>query len=177
MRIALRMLSPLLGLTLAAFGFLAALEVMWAWMWPSAGPLVVPWPTWLASLEQWNWVSAPVRLIAVGLIGVGLLVLVLDLRTDHRALWLINPAPEVTVTISPRSLARLVARRVRELDHVSSASVTATPHKVSVRAASRQPGDAATSGITDAVRLLLSELPLAHIPQVSVTVSMIGKPA
>ena len=177
MTIAIRVLSLLFGAAVAVFGFLAALEIMWAWMRPSAGPLVVPWPTWLASLEEWNWASAPVRLIAVALMGVGLLVLALSLRTDHRPVWLIKPAPEVTVTTTARSLARLVARRVRELDRVSSASVTATSRKISVRVASHQPGDATTSSITEAVRLLLSELPLAHTPQVSVTVRMIGEPA
>jgi hypothetical protein len=144
---------------------------------PAAGPLVLSWPAWQATLQEWTWTSTPVRLIAAGLITTGLLLLVLALRAGRREVRLINPAPEITITTSPRSLARLVGHQVRELDHVASASVTATPRKISVRAASRQPTDAATPAITKTVQTLLAELPLARAPRVSVAVSTTTKPA
>lgn len=169
MRTLLRVLSPLLGLAVAAVGGFVALEVIWFWLRPVDGPLVLPWPTWQVTLQGWTWTSTPVRLIAAGLVVVGLLLLILALRSGRREVRLINPAPEITVTTSPRSLARLVGHYVRELDHVASASVTATPRKVSVRAASRQSPDAARAGITDAVQTLLSDLPLVRTPQVRVT--------
>ncbi len=169
MRTLLRVLSPLLGLAVAAVGVFVALEVIWFWVRPADGPLVLPWPAWQETLQGWTWTSTPVRLIVAGLMVVGLLLLILALRSGRREVRLINPAPEITVTTSPRSLARLVGHQVRELDHVASASVTATPRKVSVRAASRQPADAARSGITDAVQTLLSDLPLVRTPQVRVT--------
>lgn len=177
MRILLRVLSPLLGLAVAAVGGFVVLEVIWAWAGPAGGPLVLPWPAWQATLQGWTWTSTPVRLIAAGLIVAGLLLLVLALRAGRREVRLIDPAPEITVTTSPRSLARLVGHRVRELDHVATASVTATPRKISVRAASRQPAEAATPGITDAVHTLLSGLPLVHTPRVSVAVSNTKRPA
>jgi uncharacterized protein DUF6286 len=176
MRILLRMLSPLLGLAVAALGTFVALEVIWSWVRGADGHLVVPWRAWQVTLQGWTWTSTPVRLIAAGLIVVGLLLLVLALRSGRREVRLINPAPEITVTTSPQSLARLVGHQVRELDHVASASVTATPRKVSVRAASQQPIDAARAGITDAVQTLLSNLPLARTPQVRVTASNTDKP-
>ncbi|MGH3885398.1 MAG: DUF6286 domain-containing protein [Pseudonocardiaceae bacterium] len=177
MRILLRVLSPLLGLAVAAVGGFVALEVIWAWGRSAAGPLVLPWPVWQATLQGWTWTSTPVRLIAAGLVAAGLLLLVLALRAGRREVRLIDPAPGITVTTSPRSLARLVGHRVRELDHVASASVIATPRKISVRAASRQPVAAATPGITDAVQTLLSDLPLAHTPRVSVAVGNTKRPA
>src|SRR5947209_1867760 len=105
MRILLRLLSPLLGLAAAALGVLVALEVIWAWVRPADGPLVLPWPAWQAILRGWNWTSTPVRLSAVGLITVGLLLLVLALGASRREVRLINLAPDVTVTTSPQSLA------------------------------------------------------------------------
>jgi hypothetical protein len=176
MRTLLRVLSPLLGLAVAALGAFVALEVIWSWVWGAGGHLVLPWPAWLLTLQGWTWTSTPVRLIAAGLVVVGLLLLVLALRSGRREVRLINPAPEITVTTSPRSLARLVGHQVRELDHVASASVTATPRKVSVRAASQQPADAARSGITEAVQTLLSDLPLVRTPQVRVVVSNTDRP-
>jgi hypothetical protein len=177
MRILLRVLSPLLGLAVAALGFFVALEIIWAWVYPADVPLTLPWPAWQATLQEWTWASTPVRLVAAGLVVAGLLLLVVALRAGRREVGLTNPGPEITVTTSPRSLARLVGHRVRGLDHVASASVTATPRKVSVRAVSRQPAEAATPRITDAVHTLLSGLPLARIPQVSVVVRNTEKPA
>ncbi|MDQ5856232.1 MAG: DUF6286 domain-containing protein [Actinomycetota bacterium] len=176
MRTLLRVLSPLLGLAVAAVGMLVAVEVSWVWMRSADGPLLLPWPAWQVTLQRWTWTSTPVRLIAAGLVVVGLLLLVLALRSGRREVRLIQPAPEITVTTSPRSLARLVGHQVRELDHVASASVTPTPRKVSVRAASQQAADVASPGITDAVQTLLSDLPLVRTPQVRVAVSKMDRP-
>lgn len=177
MRILLRVLSPLLGLAVAALGVFLALEVIDAWVRPAGGPLLLPWPAWQTTLGQWSWTATPVRLIAAALIAAGALLLVLALRAGHRGISLINPAAEITVTTSLRSLARMVGHQVRDLDHVASAAVTATPRKISVRATSGQPADVATASITDAVHALLSELPLAHCPRVSVAVSDTTRPA
>ncbi len=170
MRTLLRVLSPLLGLAVGVLGALVALEVFWAWLRPTGGPLALPWPAWQATLQVWTWTSTPVRLLAAGLAMVGLLLLFLALRAGRHEVWFTAPAPEITVSTSPRSLARLVNHQVRGLDHIVSASVTATVRTISVRASSRQPVDAATRGVTDAVHTLLSELPLVHTPQVSVAV-------
>ncbi len=176
MRTLLRVLSPLLALAVAALGLFVALEAIWFWVRPVPSPLILPWPAWQATLQGWTWTSTPVRLIAAGLVVVGLLLLLLALRSGRREVRLLQPAPEITVTTSPRSLARLVGHQVRELDHVASASVTATPRTVSVRVASQQPADAAKSGITDAVQTLLSDLPLARTPRVRVAVSNTDRP-
>ncbi len=177
MRILLRLLSPLLGLAVAALAGFVALEVIWAWVRPADGPVALPWPAWRATLQEWTWTSTPVRLIAVGLIIAGLLLVGVAARSGRREVRLSNPAPEITVTTSPRSLARLVGNHVRALDHVASASVTASRRKVWVRAVSGRTADVAEPSITQAVQALLSELPLAQTPQVAVAVSDIRKPA
>jgi hypothetical protein len=177
MRILFRLLAPLLGVAVAALGFFLALEVIEAWAWPTAAPLVLPWPAWQATLQSWTWAAAPVRLLAGGLVVIGVLLLLVALRSGRREVRLVDPAPAITVTTSPQSLARLVGNRVRRLDHVASASVTATPRKVAVRAASREPASTATPDITAAVRALLSGLPLTRIPRVSVAVSRSERPA
>lgn len=170
MRILLRVLSPLLGLAVAALGIFAVLEIIWAWLRPAAVPLVLPWPAWQTTLQGWTWTATPVRLVAAGLVVLGLLLLVLALGAGRREVRFTDPAPGITVATSPRSLARLVGHQVRELDHVASASVIATPRKITVRATSRQPAGTATPDIAETVRTLLSELPLARTPRVSVTV-------
>lgn len=177
MRTLLRALSPLLGLVVAAIGGFVALEVVNAWVRPSGGPLLLPWQAWQAAVRGWAWASVPVRLIAVALSAAGLLLVVLALRAGRREVRLINPAPEITVTTSPRSLARLVGRQVRELDHVAAATVTATAYKISVRVQTHDADDAARSDIAEAVHTLLAELPLTHTPQVSVAVRNAEKPA
>jgi len=177
MRILLRVLSPLLALAVAALGGAVALEIAWAWLRPAAVPLLLPWTGWRTTLEGWTWTATPVRLLGAGLVVAGGLLLLLALRAGRREVRLANPAPEITVTTSPRSLARLVGHQVRGLDHVASASVTATPHKVTVRAASCRPTDAATSDVAETVRTLLSELPLTPTPRVSVAVRRTEKPA
>ena len=176
MRILLRVLSPLLGVAVAALGVVVALEVIWAWVRPAEVPLAVPWPAWQVTLQSWTWTSIPVRAIAAALIVAGLLLVFVALRSGRREVRLINPAPGITVVTSPRSLARLVGHQVRALDHVASASVTASPRKVSVRAVSGNTADVAEPSITHVVHTLLSELPLAHTPRVSVVVSQTRKP-
>lgn len=177
MKILLRLLPPLTGLAVAALGLVVALEVIWAWVRPTGGSLVLPWRVWQQTLEGWNWTSGPVRLIAAGLMVVGLFLLVLARATSRHGVRLSNPGPDIAVTISARSLARLVRHQIRELDHVASVSVTVTARKVSVRAASRQSSGAVTPDITATVGALLSKLPLAHTPQVSVAVRKTGKTA
>lgn len=177
MRILLRVLSPLLGLAVAGLGAFVVLEVVWAWVRPADGPLALPWPVWQATLQGWNWTAVPIRLLGAGSAAVGLLLLLLALSAGRREVYLTSPAPEVTITTSPRSLARLVGHQVRELDHVASAAVTATARKVTVRAVSRRSAEAATPDIVQAVRTLLSELPLARAPRVAVAVSTTEKPA
>ena len=172
MRVLLRVLSPLLGLALAAAGVLLVVEVVAARVrTPATTGLLVPWPDWRTTLESLTWADRPVPGIALGVAGAGLLLVLVGLLARRHDIRLDPPSPDVTVTTSPRVLARLVGRRVRGSAGVAAASVTASRRRVGVGA---QGWNDAGPGLRDevdaAVSALLDELPLARRPRVSVTV-------
>jgi hypothetical protein len=171
-RVLLRVLAPLLGLAVAVVGVLVVIEVVAAWVRPgTTAGLVVPWHEWYAALVRTSWDDAPVPGIAIGAAVAGLLLVLVGLLARRTDIAVDAPAPEITVTTSPRVLARLVGRRVRAADDVAAASVTASRRKVSVAA---EAWSDATPELGDSVRTnvehLLDELPLRRRPRVTVTV-------
>jgi hypothetical protein len=171
-RVLLRVLAPLLGLAVAVVGVLVLLEVVAAWVRPDEGVgLVVPWPDWYVALGQTAWTDAPVPGIAIGTAVLGLLLLLVGLLARRHDIAVDGPAPEITVTTSPRVLARLVGRRVRAADDVAAASVTASRRRVSVAAeAWSDAGPELADSVRARVENLLDEVPLHHRPRVTVTV-------
>jgi hypothetical protein len=171
-RVLLRVLAPLLGLAVALVGVLVLLEVVAASVRPDDGDgLVVPWPDWYATLGRTAWSDVPVPGIAIGAAVLGLLLVLVGLLARRPDIAVEGPAPEITVTTSPRVLARLVGRRVRAADDVAAASVTASRRRVSVAAEAWSDAD---PGLADRVRArvegLLDEVPLRRRPRVTVTV-------
>ncbi len=171
MRLLLRILSPLLGLVVAAAGLALAVETVVGWLAPASSPLVVPWPAWRAAIEGLTWQSGAVRALAIGVAVVGLLIVLLALVARRHDVYLADPVPEVTVTTSPRSLARAVGHEVRSHDDVVSASVVASHKKITVKAATLDPAAAVKSSVRARVDELLGRLPLTRRPRVSVSVS------
>jgi len=171
-RVLLRVLTPLLGLAVALVGVLVLLEVVAASVRPDDGDgLVVPWPEWYAALGQTAWTDAPVAGIAIGVAVIGLLLVLLGLLARRHDIAVDGPAPEITVTTSPRTLARLVGRRVRTADDVAAASVTASRRRVWVAAQAWNDADPELAdGIRARVENLLDEIPLRRRPRVTVTV-------
>lgn len=176
MRVLLRVLVPLLGLAVAVIGVLVVLEVVAAWVRPTAVTgLVAPWPDWYAAAGRTSWDDFPVAGVAITVAVVGLLLVLVGLLARRADIAVDGPAPEITVTTSPRVVARLVGRRVRSADDVAAASVTASRRTVSVTA---QPwtdtgdDDAAAlhQSVRDRVEELLDELPLTRRPRVRVSV-------
>jgi hypothetical protein len=168
----LRVLAPLLGLVLAAGGILLVIEVVAAWVLPgSEGGLLVPWSQWGAVLADLSWDEKLVRAIAIAAGVVGLLMVSVALGARRADLRLEAPSGDMTVTTSPRVLARLVGTRVRASDDVLSASVTASARRVAVtaRAWDDAPEDLRES-IINRVQELLEELPLRRKPRVAVSV-------
>jgi hypothetical protein len=170
-RFVLRLLSPLLGLVVAAVGVLVLLEVITAWAAPASSPLVVPWPAWRTALSAATWSSSLVRTIAIVVAIVGLLVLLVGLVARRHDVRLTDPVPEVTVTTSPRSLARAVGHEVRSHSEVVSASVVATSTKVVVKAATLDEPETVRQAIRERVDGLFARLPLARRPRVAVSVA------
>jgi hypothetical protein len=102
---------------------------------------------------------------------VGLLMVLVALTARRADLRLVAPSDDMTVTTSPRVLARLVGTRVRASDDVLSASVTASERRVAVTAqAWNDAPEELRSTIVDRVQELLAELPLRRTPRVAVSV-------
>jgi Family of unknown function (DUF6286) len=171
-RVLLRVLAPLLGLAVALVGVLVVLEAVAASVRPGGGDgLVVPWPDWYAALASTPWTDSPVPQIAIGTAVVGLLLVLVGLLARRSDIPIDGPAPEITVTTSPRVLARVVGRRVRSADDVAAASVTASRRRVSVAAEGWSgAGPELAAGVRTRVEALLDELPLRRRPRVTVTV-------
>jgi len=171
-RVLLRVLAPLLGLAVALVGVLVLLEVVAEAVRPDEGDgLVVPWPDWYAALGRTAWADSPVPGIAIGAAVLGLLLVLVGLLARRPDIAVDGPAPEITVTTSPRVLARLVGRRVRAADDVAAASVTASRRRVAVAAeAWNDAGPELADSVRARVERLLDEVPLHHRPRVTVTV-------
>jgi hypothetical protein len=171
MRQLLRVLVPLLGLVSAAAGGVLLIEVGWAMIRPNRGPLLVPWPDWLHRAGELTWVDGGTRLTAWVLVGAGVVLMLVALLASRHDIVLQDPVPDVTVTTSPRSLARIVGQRVRSADGVRSASVTASARSVRVRATSRLLDEQRLRpALIDEVSALVSTLPLVRTPHVHVVV-------
>ena len=159
MRVLLRVLSPLLGLALAAGGVLVVVAVAWHW----SGRRITP--------PDWSWVDRPVLLIGACLVVGGLFLLVLASRSGVGQVALDDPADGVRVVTTPTSLARVVGHRVRAEDGVLDASVSASRRKVRVRATSRLHDEATLRPrLLDVARAAVEELPMPVRPKVSVVV-------
>jgi uncharacterized protein DUF6286 len=170
-RFLLRFLSPLFGLVLAAAGVLILLEAITAWVAPASSPLVVPWPTWQRALTAATWSSSTVTATATGIAVVGVLVLLVGLAARRHDVRLTDPVAEVTVTTSPRSLARAVGHEVRSHADVVSASVVASSNKVVVKAGTLDAPDEVRAAVRERIDTLFTRLPLARRPRVSVSVA------
>jgi Family of unknown function (DUF6286) len=170
-RLLLRVLAPLLALVLAVAGLAIVVETVTLWVAPTSSPLVVPWPSWQTAAEGLTWQSGAVRGAAIAVGVVGLFVLVLGLVARRHDVYLADPVPEVTVTTSPRSLARAVGHEVRSHSDVVSASVVASAKKITVKASTLDPAEAVRDDVRARVDGMLVRLPLARRPRVSVSVT------
>lgn len=171
MRPFVRLLSTLLALAFAAAGAVLALEVGWHWWRPGSGPLLVPWPRWQAGLTSLGWDAYAVRVGAGVLAAAGLVLLLCAVAAKSRAVRLTDPAAEVSVSTSPRSLARLVGLTVRAQDNVAGATVTASARRVRVRAKSTLETEGELRPrLLETVSALLDDVPLVRRPKVSVVV-------
>ncbi|GAA2800885.1 DUF6286 domain-containing protein [Saccharopolyspora taberi] len=168
MRALVRLITAVLGLALAAAGGLLAVETAWAWA--RGDRLLVPWGAVRSALDSLAWNQPAVMVTAAGVGVVGLVLLLVGFSAGRKEIRLHDPAPEVTVTTDPRSLARLVGHHVRAEDGVAGATVTADRRKVRVRATARfrQTGDL-LDRVTSTVRETVGELPVQRPPKVSVS--------
>lgn len=172
MRGLVRLIAIVAGLVVAAFGVLLVIEVMAAWLRPASTGLLVPWQRSRSALSAVSWNQLPVLIAAVIAMVIGLVLVLVSALAGRKEIRLHDPAPGVTVTTDPRSLARLVGHQVRRDDGVAAASVTATRQRVRVKAVGKfsSVGDLRTR-VSESAEHTVQELPLRSDPRVSVAVS------
>lgn len=171
MRVLVRILACLLGLAVAAAGALLAVEVAWAWIRPRSGPLLVPWPQWRDRLSELTWGDSSVQLVAWLVVVAALLLLLFAVAARRREVRLNEPAPEVTVSTTPRSLARLVGHRVRGTEGVSGATVAASAKALRVRVNSRMESERELRPkVLEVTNAVVDMLPLPRKPKITVVV-------
>ncbi|MGP4017399.1 DUF6286 domain-containing protein [Saccharopolyspora sp. 5N708] len=177
MRLLVRLITTLLGLAIAAAGVLLAIEVVWALLRPGTDGLIVGWRNVYSGLGVLSWDDPPVRATAAVVAVVGLLLLLIARTAGRTDIRLHDPAPEVTVTTDPRSLARLVGHQVRGQDGVAAASVTASARQVQVKATAqlKEPGDL-RARLVDTAEHAVRDLPLRTTPKVLVSVAAPKEP-
>ncbi|GAA4037133.1 DUF6286 domain-containing protein [Allokutzneria multivorans] len=169
MRLLLRLLSTVLGLAVAAGGAVLAVEMTWSLAQPGSREALVPWRQWLATVESYSWSREPVLWLAGGVVALGLLLLLVAATARRKDVRLSDPADEVVVTTSPRTLARLVGTKVRAAEGVSGATVVATGKKVKVRANGRS--TELRPSLAELVQSTVQDLPMPRHPKVRVAVA------
>ena len=173
MRILERFLSLVVALALVAGSVLLALEVGYA----AAGkpPLLVPWPR-LYELGDNQWDTALVRLVAAGVLLVGLLLLLIALKPRRAPrLRIASSQPGVDAAITRRSLRTTLLNAATRVDGISGAKAKVSKRKVTVTATSRlgtpDTARSLTGQLEAALRARLDSLQLAKTPRLRARVS------
>jgi hypothetical protein len=123
MRVANRIASVLLGLLLIAAGLMAAVEAVLAL---ASRPPVLPLRDWYQRLTSTTYADNAVRLVSIGLIVLGLIVLLTQLRRWRpRELDLSPEEKHEHFRIQRRSLEEQVSQAVNDLPGVHDAEAMA----------------------------------------------------
>jgi hypothetical protein len=121
-RVTARVVAAVLGLALASFAAMGALDLLWSAL--GQGTLMFEWAEWYEEARARAWEEVSVWL-PVGLVGAGLVLLALALwpRGPGEVVHLAGRRPEVRWVVPRRDLARDVERlagRVVGADRVRS---------------------------------------------------------
>jgi hypothetical protein len=170
-RIVVRLVSALLGIAAAGVGVILGVEVAWAHWNPGHGGLIVPWRHWRQAVGGLAWSNVPVQITAALVALAGLLLLLIAASARRGDVRMYDPAFDVSVVTSSRSLARMVGHRVRGQDGVGEVSVRASPRRVKVRAETRfATANELRPRLTETAEDALDALPVPRTPRVSVVV-------
>ncbi|APU16750.1 DUF6286 domain-containing protein [Actinoalloteichus fjordicus] len=171
MRLLVRLLATLVGLGLAVAGVLLVVEVSWSWLRPGSAPLLVPWRTWLEHGTRLDWADREVLAGSLLTITAGLLLCTAASAARRRELPLADLCPEVSVTTSSRSVARLIVHRLRAEGDVADVAVHADRRRIRVRVVGSRPGSRELRPrLLDVTRKLVADLPLREQPRIAVDV-------
>ncbi|MEV8510167.1 DUF6286 domain-containing protein [Actinoplanes sp. NPDC051475] len=173
MKVLNRLLAPLLAL---GFLFAAAVGVIEVIAHRTGHrPVLLNWPGVYHWAAHTSWGAAPVRLLSVGLVVAGLLLLIAQLtprRPARLPITTTNPATDTAIT--RRGLAHSLRRAVTGIDGVSHAHVTVRRRRARINATTRA-GESDTgtlrTTLTETARRQLDALHLSHPPTLAVRVT------
>jgi hypothetical protein len=152
-----RILSLILGLAGLAFGILVVAEVIAAALGRPA--VALPYSPAAAFLREHPWSAGPVITIAAVLLGVGLLLLIAELKPRRRTHLVLRPQdPQVRATLPTGSVARVLEDAAVQTPGIQRARATVSRRRarlqlhVAVRDAAeiaRRAEDNARSALVD----------------------------
>lgn len=174
MRVLERLLALLLAAAVAVGSLVLALEVLWAAL--GKEPLLVPWQSTYARGNADAWDSAFVRLVAVGLLVAGLLLLAAELKPRRTPrLQMTGSDPTVDAAVSRRSLRSALLVAAKQVDGISGARAKVSKRKAKVTATSRLGSAETAQGLTGELEAVLRErldsLQLARTPRLRARVT------
>lgn len=135
MRIVDRVLSAVLGMALLVAGLLVAVEIMLAGL--GRSPWLAPYDRWAESASTTPWSDPDLRVVFVGLIVVGVLLLLVEgARRRPEVLALAAQGPGVVALLERREVERWLVERVGGVEGVADAGVRISNGRTLVEATS-----------------------------------------
>ncbi|MCW2739714.1 MAG: hypothetical protein JWR45_136 [Blastococcus sp.] len=163
-----RILALILGLAGLAFGILTIADVIAAALGRPA--LALPYSPAAAFLREHPWSSGPVITIAAVLLGVGLLLLIAELKPRRRTHLVLRPQdPQVTATLSKGSVARVLEDAAAQTAGIQRARATVSRRRARLQlyVAVRDSAEIARRAEENA-RSALADLELLRAPRLGV---------
>jgi hypothetical protein len=165
-----RVLSAVLALVLVVAGPLLAVEILLAGL--DRPPWLVPHDRWAATARTTAWSDGDVRLVLVGLVVAGLVLLVVESgRRRPQALALAARGAGVAVELDRRHLEHWLVAQVEQVEGVASAQakIGSRTAVIGATAVGRDTGPVAAR-VREAVTGHLDGLGLDRMPRVRVKV-------
>ena len=176
MRLANRLMAALLSLAVACAGVLLIIEVIAARTGQHA--VIINWHAAYNWATRTAWIFGSIRVTAGILIGLGLVLLIAELKPARVSRLAADPAKagaaDIDTAYTRRGVAAAIRSAVTDVDGVRGASVKVTRRKVTVGATAAAHDKAAARSlhepVTAAARQRLAALSLRHASALSVRV-------
>jgi hypothetical protein len=172
MKLTNRVLSVLVALALLVLGVLVVVEIVWVLGLGGTREVLLPYPATTDYLAGLTWGSRTARAILAGLVVVGALLLVYELRRRKPGLLrMASTEGSVTTGVDRRALEKAAAAAATDVDGIGKATARVSARRVSVSATSGLRDAAGLQGqVTAALQSWMDGLDLAKPPALSVRV-------
>lgn len=130
-----RLLAVLVALALLVLAVLVVVEIAWVLLFGGSTEVLLPYPGISDTLAGLAWDSRPARAILIGLVILGGLILLTELRRSRPGLLtLASSGGSVTAGADRRSVERAAAAAATDVDGISAAVARVSSRRVSVSA-------------------------------------------